>query len=113
MLVHMRTNNNQRSKAQVILFSTKNIFLSRFPFGVTEDNIRHYINEKCKTVILVRVEKIRLKEKSEYASFILHTGRDKSLFEHLINPFFWPPCIHVGQIFKNGNVSKPSLSHLY
>lgn len=70
---------------------SKNVFLSGLSPEMTENLVNEYVDMKCKVHVPVNVKKMRLREGADHSSFIILTGRNKTLFERLVDPTFWPP----------------------
>jgi hypothetical protein len=99
---------------------SRNVFLSGLSPDTTEEQVNLYINTNYEALIPVNVKKMRLKEDADHSSFIILTGRNKTLFENLVKPSFWPSEAIVHQFvakenFRNGlkipKRIKPSLPH--
>lgn len=122
--VNVTENNSSHSKVvnQDILVTvnpSRNVFLSGLSPDMTEERVNEYLDMQSEMHVPVKVRKMRLRESADHSSFIILTGRNKSLFEQLVNPSFWPSGAIVDEFTEKENFRnmkstrkrmKPSLS---
>ncbi|KAL5286534.1 OPA1.2 family protein [Megaselia abdita] len=81
----------------VALLPSKSIFVSGFPKGTTIKAISNHISKKLPLLDTKDMEIVKNTVKGDYASFILKTDRNKTIYDSLIKTSVW----HENTILHN------------
>lgn len=106
--VTVTENNSSQSKGRnknilVTVNPSRNVFLSGLSPDMTEERVNEYVDMQFEKNVPVKVKKMRLREGADHSSFIVLTGRNKTLFEQLVNPSFWPSDAIVDEFTEKEN----------
>ncbi|XP_037812258.1 uncharacterized protein LOC119604007 [Lucilia sericata] len=88
-----------------VVLPKKTIFISRFAFDTSTDDIEYYIKTKLNREVDIIIHKFKYSQPRTIASFKVMVPSE--IFDHLINPNFWPENALIREYIYRDN-QRPS-----